>query len=191
MLFKTYKVNFILTLEKFSMKKLALLTTVYDQIQTLASPQSVTANKATIAPKAKVARNAKVASNAKVAPNTEVSSTAQNLPDVVSRGHSSDHKKAKTRSRRSVWDYLFGISANEVESEMNSHFEELTSNVEDEFVLERSISNKIINLLNEESAEITRLKQIQDRMVQKMNLDLLFNNEAWLQKNIFFHSKEQ
>ena len=123
MLFKTYRVNFLLTLDKLSMKKIALLETVYDQIQSLVAPQGVSANKGTVAPNAKVARNAKVASNAKVAPNSEISPTAQKLPDVLPRGHSSDHKKAKTRSRRSVWDYLFGISANEVESEMNSHFE--------------------------------------------------------------------
>ena len=84
MLFKTYRVNFLLSLDKLSMHKLTLLTTIYSQIKTLASPQNVPANKTTYAPTAQFARHANIAATATVAQKSKVSPTTQNLTDVVS-----------------------------------------------------------------------------------------------------------
>ena len=148
-------------------------------------------NKTANAATAQFALKANIASTAKVAQRPKVSPTTQNLTNVVSRHHHQSYfgPQRKPRSCRSVWDYFFGISASEVEDEMNTHFADLTSNVENEFTLERTVSNKIINLLNKEEAEINVLKQNQDRMIQKMNLDLLFNNENLLEKYTFFIQK--
>ena len=191
MLFKTYRVKYLLSLDNLSLHKLKLLTTIYSQIQTLASPLNVPTNKTAYAATAQFALKANIASTAKVAQRPKVSPSKQNLTNMVSRRHHHSYfgPQRKPRSRRSVWDYFFGISASEVEDEMNTHFADLTSNVENEFTLERTVSNKIINLLNEEEAEINVLKQNQDRLIQKMNLDLLFNNENLLEKYTFFIQK--
>ena len=178
MIFKSSRVKYLITLDTLARRRFNLLTSTYSQIHTLAT-KFKPPEKPDVAT-AQFALKANVASTAKFTHQPRLLQSTQNPADVVSQ---------HPRLRRSIFDYFFGVSASQVEDEMNTHFADLTKNIENEFSLERTISNKIINLLNEEEAELNDLKQNQNRLIQKINLDLLFDNKNLLEKYSFFAQK--
>ena len=161
LLYRTYSLDYLYDIDNVSVRKMSYLRTAYSQIQALAKTPNVSTNKT------ETAQNAAITQGAE-------------LPNQPS---------GQERPRRSVMGYLFGVSAEEVKSEMDQHFTALTDTVESEFKFERQVTNKLTTLLNQEGSEIAFIKERQDLLIQKINLDLLFNNMALAEKYIFFVQK--
>ena len=96
---------------------------------------------------------------------------------------------SENRTKRSVLSYLFGISASELESDMNAHFTELTKQVQTEFAFERQTVNSIIKLLNTENSALDNLQQTQNLILQKMHLVNIFHNAQMTGKYLLYITK--